>query len=241
MPNIKFDAIKKVPDILKVEIVRPKKTVPALLPEPPKPEVVKPEVAKPEAVKPLEKIKAEPKPIKTAPIKLKSIKPAPIEPAPQDLPKPLPETAQDNQSPPAPPEPLAAPSVISAAPKTESPPTFIAPPPESPRAKPTNDDAYNTAKSSYRNSVQKEIQRNLRYPKIAQKRHIGGVAKVEIVLDAEGNISAVNLVSSSGNDSLDAEAVAVINRSSLQQYMNAMLKGKIDRIIIPVSFALPDE
>ena len=228
VPNIKFDAIKRMPDVLKVEIVQPKKPVPALAPELPKPEVAKP----------IEKIKPEPK---AEPVKPKPIKPAPIKSAPKDLPKPLAEPTQENRSQPAPSEPLATPAVIAAAPKTESPPTFIAPPPEPPRQNIDNDDAFNAAKGSYRSSVQKEIQRNLRYPKMAQKRHISGVAKVEIVLDTDGNISAVNLVSSSGNDSLDTEAVAVINRSSLQQYMNAMLKGKIDRIIIPVSFALPDE
>lgn len=221
-----------MPDVLKVEIVQPKKPVPALAPEPPKPEVAKP----------IEKIKLEPAPFKPRPIKSTPIEPAPIETAPI---KPRPirpaPTAQENISQPAPSEPLATPAIITAAPKTESPPTFIAPPPEPSREKPDNDDAFNAAKGSYRSSVQREIQRNLRYPKIAQKRHISGVAKVEIVLDTDGNISAVNLVSSSGNDSLDAEAVDVINRSSLQQYMNAMLKGKIDRIIIPVSFALPDE
>lgn len=228
VPNIKFDAIKKMPDVLKVVIIQPKKTLPALAQE----------TLKPEVNKPIEKIKSEPK---TEPIKPKPIKPNPIKSAPKDLPQLLPETSQMSKSQPAPLEPLATPTVITAAPKTESPPTFIAPPPEPSREKPDNDDAFNAAKGSYRSSVQREIQRNLRYPKIAQKRHISGVAKVEIVLNSDGNISAVNLVSSSGNDSLDAEAVEVINRSSLQQYMNAMLKGKIDRIIIPVSFALPDE
>ena len=223
VPNVKYDVIKTLPDVLTVEIVQPKKPVPVavVVPEPPKPEVAKP----------VEKIKPAPEPIK----------PKPIKQAPKDLLKPLPEPIQGSKSQPAPSEPLATPAAISAAPKTESPPTFIAPPPEPPKEKPDNEDAYNAAKGSYRSSVQKEIQRNLRYPKMAQKRHLSGVVKVEIVLDAEGNISAVNVVSSTGNDSLDAEAVAIINRSSLQQYMNKMLKGKIDRIIIPVSFALPDE
>ena len=222
VPNIKFDAIKKVPDVLKVEIIQPKKLPQQLLPEPPKPE----------AAKPIEKIKPEPTP--------EPIKPKPIKPLPKDVQKTLSEPTQEIAPQPVPIEPPARP-VIAAAPKNESPPAFIAPQAEPIKEKLDNDDAFNSAKSSYRSSVQKEIQRNLRYPKIAQQRHISGVAKVEIVLDGEGNISAVNLVSSSGNNSLDAEAVAVINRSNLQQYMVAMLKGKIDRIIIPVSFALPDE
>ena len=223
VPNVKFDVIKTLPDVLTVEIVQPKKPVPVavVMPEPPKPEVAKP----------VEKIKPAPEPIK----------PKPIKPTPKDWPKPQSKPVQESKPQPVQAEPPPIPAVITTAPKTESPATFIAPTPEPPKEKPDNDDAYNAAKGSYRSSVQKEIQRNLRYPKMAQKHHVSGVAKVEIVLDAEGNISTVSVVSSSGNDSLDAEAVAVINRSDLKQYMNKMLKGKIDRIIIPVSFTLPDE
>ena len=225
VPNVKFDVIKTLPDVLTVEIVQPKKPVPVpvavVVPEPPKPEVARP----------VEKLKPAPEPIK----------PKPIKPAPKDWPKPQSKPVQESKPQPVQAEPPPIPAVITTAPKTESPATFIAPTPEPPKEKPDNDDAYNAAKGSYRSSVQKEIQRNLRYPKMAQKHHVSGVAKVEIVLDAEGNISTVSVVSSSGNDSLDAEAVAVINRSDLKQYMNKMLKGKIDRIIIPVSFTLPDE
>lgn len=217
VPNVKFEAIKKLPDVLKVELVQPKKPAPIVVPEPPKPEL-----PKPEAAKPVEKIKSLPKPIK---------------PPPKDLPKLRPESELQ----PAPAEPPPPPTVIAAAPKNESPPVFTTPPPEPLKEKPDNDDAYNVAKGSYRSSVQKEIQRNLRYPKMAQKHHVSGLAKVEIVIDAEGNVSAVSVVSSSGNDSLDAEAVAVISRSNLKQYMNKLLSGKIDRITIPVSFTLPEE
>ncbi len=213
IPNFKFDVIKKVPDTLNVELVQPKKTEPVAMLEQPKPE-------KP---KPIEKIKPTPEPIK---------------PLPKVLPKP--EPVQDSESPPIQAEPQP-PAVITATPKIDKPSVITVPPPEPPKETLDNDDAYNAAKGSYRSGVQKEIQRNLRYPKIAEKHRVTGVAKVEIVLDKEGNVSSVSIVSSSGNDSLDAEAIAVISRSNLKQYMNKTLSGRIDRITIPVSFTLSEE
>ena len=214
IPNFKFDALKKVPDVLKVEIVQPKKPEPVKLIEPtpelPKPEPIKP---KPELVKPLPKLIP-----KTEPIPAKENKP---------------EVTQT--------EPLPKPTVIAVAPKVDTTPAIVVPAPEPPKEKPLNDEAYNSAKSSYKSSVQKEIQRNLRYPKLAEKRRITGVAKLEIHLDREGNVTSATVISSSGNDSLDAEAIAVIKRSDLKQYMNDTLADRINPLIMPISFTLPDE
>ena len=214
IPNFKFDALKKIPDVLKVEIVQPKKPEPVKLIEPapelPKPEPIKP---KPELAKPLPKIIPK------------------IEPIPAKVNKP--EVTQT--------EPPPKPTVIAVAPKPDTTPVIVVPAPEPPKEKPLNDEAYNSAKSSYKSSVQKEIQRNLRYPKMAEKRRITGVAKVEIHLDREGNVTSVTVSSSSGNDSLDAEAIAVIKRSDLKQYMNDTLADRINPLIMPISFTLPDE
>ena len=210
IPNFKFEALKKVPDVLKVEIVQPKKPEPVKLIEP-APEVPKPIKPKPALAKPLPKIIP-----KTEPIPAKENKP---------------EVTQTE------PPPI----VIAVAPKSDTTPAIVVPAPEPPKEKPLNDEAYNSAKSSYKSNVQKEIQRNLRYPKMAEKRRITGVAKVEIHLDREGNVTSATVISSSGNDSLDAEAIAVIKRSDLKQYMNDTLADRINPLIMPISFTLPDE
>ncbi len=215
IPNFKFDTLIKVPDVLKVEIVQPKKPEPVKLieptPEPPKPaEPIKP---KPELAKPL----------------------------PKTIPKIEPIPAKENKPEVTQTEPQPKPNVIAVAPKADTTPAIVVPAPETPKEKPLNDEAYNSAKSSYRSSVQKEIQRNLRYPKIAEKHRITGVTKLEIHLDREGNVKLVTVISSSGNDSLDAEAIAVIKRSDLKQYMNDTLADRINPLIMPISFALPDE
>ncbi len=215
VPNFKFDTIKKIPDVLKVELVQPKKPEPVqvIKPkiEPPKPtEPIKP---KPESIKPLQKTTS-----KTELIPAKENKP---------------EVAQSEPPPP--------PAVIAVTPKTDAAPAIAVPTPEPVKEKPVNDDAYNAAKGSYKSSVQKEIQRNLHYPKMAEKRRITGVAKVEIHLDKEGNVTSVSVISSSGNDSLDAEAIAVIKRSDLKQFMNDTLADRINPLTMPISFTLPEE
>lgn len=217
VPNVKFEAIKKLPDVLKVELVQPKKPAPIVVPEPPKPEL-----PNPEAAKPFEKIKSLPKPIK---------------PPPKDLPKLRPKP----ESQPAPAEPPPPPTVIVAAPKNESPPVFTTPPPEPPKEKPDNDDAYSAAKKNYISGIQKEIQHNLRYPNRLKMHHVTGRAIVGYSLDNEGNVTSVSIVSSSGNDILDTEAMDVIRRSNLKQYMNKILFGRIDYLTTPVSFKLPEE
>lgn len=209
VPNFKFNAIRKIPDELTIEIVQPKKPEPIVVPEPPQPI----EQTKPEPKKSLPKTKP-----KTEPISAKENKPE----------------VKQTETPPKP-------NVIAVPPKADTTPAIVVPTPEPPKEKPVNDEAYNSAKSSYRSSVQNEIQRNLRYPKMAEKRRITGAAKVEIHLDKEGNVTSVTVISSSGNDSLDAEAIAVIKRSDLKQYMNDMLAERINPLIMPISFTLPDE
>ncbi len=74
IPNFKFDAIKKMPDELTIEIVQPKKLESVVVPSPPKPV----EEIKPVPIKPLQKkeLTTVPKPIETGP------EPAHTEPPP---------------------------------------------------------------------------------------------------------------------------------------------------------------
>ena len=215
IPNFKFDALKKVPDVLKVEIIQAKKPEPVKLIEP-----------APEAPKPAEPIKPKPELAKLLPKISPKTEPVPTK-------ENTPEVTQT--------EPPPKPNVIAVTPKADTTPAIVVPTPEPPKEKPLNDDAYNSAKSSYKSSVQNEIKRNLRYPKIAEKRRITGIAKVEIHLDKEGNVISVTVINSSGNDSLDAEAIAVIKRADLKQYMNDTLADRMNPLIMPISFNLVDE
>jgi protein TonB len=96
IPNFKFDAIKKIPDALTVEIVQPKPPEPAVLPEPPKP---------------VEQIIPAPEPVKLPPKKITKLEPI------QDN-KPQPTQAE----PPPPPAVIAVAPKVDAPPEIKAPP-----------------------------------------------------------------------------------------------------------------------
>ena len=135
------------------------------------------------------------------------------------------------------------PTVITAAPKPELPATFTAPPtppaptPEPPKVVVAQED-INSAKSAYIASIQKELQRNHRYPKMAERNGIQGIAKVEIRLDKQGNIISANIIESSGSTVLDDGALATVKRSNLRQYMKEILYGHLDTVVVPIAFTL---
>ena len=215
VPNFKFDTIKKVPELLTVEIVQPKKpeAAPVVLPEPPKAiEPIKPEPIKPLPEKPIpiKEAKLEPKPVESKP------EPTPAEPPP--------------------------PAVISATPKADAPSEIKVPPPppEPPKKIEPNDGEINAARDAYTQNVQSELRRNIRYPKIAESRGIQGVAKVKISIDKEGNVIDVVILESSGNASLDDGAIATVKRSNLKQFYPEILRGRSYTFTTPVSFTLTD-
>ena len=217
IPNVKFEAVKK-PVLLIVELSKKPEPPPVVIPEP---------------------VKAEPEPIKPK-----------IEPNPELKPitKPLPTpTVVKNEPTPYVPPPAVVThqtEVIAAAPKIDAAPAPVATPEPPKLAAPSQedmDDGYDAEKSAYKSNALKEIQNNLHYPKIAEMRHITGKAKVKVLLDKNGNATSVTIIESSGNSALDAEAVAVVKRSNLKQYMTEVLKTHgLDSFTLPVSFNLAD-
>ena len=217
VPNFKFDAIKKLPDVLKVELVQPKKPEPIVkVIEPIKPETIKPEPIKPKEVKP-DSVK-------------KLIEPKPAQKIAQNKPEAAPETK---------PEPTQAepqvPVVIAATPKAEEKPVFVAP---TPQPETVTEEDIGAARSAYIKSVHQELKRNHRYPKMAERNGVSGEVKVEIKFDKEGNVVSTNVVESSGNASLDEGALATVSRSNFKQYMKKILVGHIDTIVVPIVFTL---
>ena len=212
VPNFKFDAINKLPELLTVEIVQPKKpeTAPVVLPEPPK--TIEP--IKPEPIKPL--------PEKPIPIKEAKLEPKPVE-----------SKTEPTQVEPPPP------AVITATPKADAPSEIKAPPPpEPPKKTEPNDGEVNAARDAYTQNVQSELRRNIRYPKIAESRGIQGEVKLKITIDKEGNVGNVSVLESSGNASLDEGAIATVKRSNLKQFYPEILRGRSYEFTTPIVFTL---
>jgi periplasmic protein TonB len=212
VPNVKFDAIKKIPDVLKVEIVQPKKPESVVIPEPPKP---------------IEPIKQAPEPIKPLPKKVLSPEPKPIESKPEPL---------QHEPPPPPSVITAAPKNDVAPPEI----TVPQPPPEPPKKTEPSDDEINAAKGTFTQNVEDELKRNHRYPRVAQQRSIEGIVKVKIILDKEGNVINIAVIESSGNSILDEGAIATVKRSNLKQFYPKILHGRDYEFSTRIAFRLAD-
>lgn len=198
-------------------------------PEAPKPEPAKPEVQpppKPTPDKPLPS-RAEPKPV------------APQKPSPSQEPP-----AEQRLQPPA--ESTQAPSVIAVKPTaSESKPEMVtapapAPiaPPEPVKASGPSEGDIEAARNAFRNAAHRELKKNQRYPRIAQDRGIEGDVKLSINLDDHGTITGIEVIESSGNKAIDDAAIAAAQKSQLKPHFNEILRGRINNIIVTVSFKL---
>lgn len=68
--------------------------------------------------------------------------------------------------------------------------------------------------ASWLQKVSERIARNKRYPARARSRQEEGVVKIRFTIDGAGNVLASSIVTSSGVDGLDAEALALMKRVS---------------------------
>ena len=89
--------------------------------------------------------------------------------------------------------------------------------------------------------MMKYIQSNLKYPEAAKVAGAEGKAFVQFVVKADGSISDVQIMHSTGNESLDAEALRVVK--AMPKWKPAMNKGKAVNVkfVLPVVFKLQKE
>lgn len=218
LPNISFDEVKKS-EPLKIELVKKEAPPPAPepMPEPPPPEPVKPKLP-------------EPKPIKQP-------KPLPIKEVPMKTPEPIAQPA----SPPPPPQT----EVIAVTPKPEAPPSpvppapVVAPPPPPPPPGPSEAD-LDDARNQYGHSLWSAIEKHKQYPRIAQMRGWQGEVIVELLLDGSGKLKSKKILSSSGHDVLDRQALDMVEKAAPFPLPPEVLRGNQFSIKVPVPFKLQD-
>jgi protein TonB len=202
----------KISELLTVELQHSSPPMPLPPTEPPKPAPEKPRETP-------KKLLSTPKPIL----------------APQPLPRmetPLPEPVR-------PVEPT--PQVIAAAPKLgEPPPTFVAPVPlpEPPKPKIPTDQDVDAAKGNYGSLLSREFAKHKQYPRIAQMRGWQGTTKVELHIDAVGNITSSSVSETSGFEVLDKQALEMVRKASPLPLPPETLRGREFAIIVPVVFRL---
>ena len=89
--------------------------------------------------------------------------------------------------------------------------------------------------------MMKYLQSNLKYPEVAKAAGAEGKAFVQFVVKADGSIENVEIMRSSGDASLDAEALRVVK--AMPKWKPAMNKGKAVNVkfVLPIVYKLPKE
>ena len=82
------------------------------------------------------------------------------------------------------------------------------------------------------------LERNKRYPEMAQSRHQEGVAQVFFSLDRQGRVLNSRVVRSSGASALDDEALALLRRAEPFPPPPPELPGPRVDLTVPIRFSL---
>jgi len=224
-------AIMRALPWLEVAKTKPPMTIMAELQEAPplpaketKPEVVKPEVVKDIRPKPMSKTQAVAVPVLAAERTEQVANNYTV----PDIPKPV--TVATQPSPVAEPEThtkeTAAP-VASAAPSSAV---------SSSASTSTWDDSE--IWNDYGNSLQRLCERYKQYPAIAIRRGYQGSGKVLVRFSAEGKTTSITMEKSTGQKSLDDQALEMVRKSLNELPVPAKFKGREFKLTIPVDFKL---
>ncbi|HWB52479.1 MAG TPA: TonB family protein [Stellaceae bacterium] len=144
----------------------------------------------------------------------------PPKPPPKPKPRPVehpPETAQ-----PLPPPPPA--------------PAVNAPPAPRAAAAPAANAAADRA--SWQMRVAAQLERNKRYPRLAQEQRQEGVATLRFALDRQGRVLSAQIAKGSGFTLLDEEVLALVRRAEPLPPPPPEVPGATIELTVPVQFSL---
>ena len=173
--------------------------------------------------------------------------PPPPPPQARPVPQPRPASAAKPHAPASKPAPVAPP----AEPATPPPPAVASPPASSapqasapaiaktapaPAAAAPAEDAGSL--DAYRIDLMRMARRYKRYPRVAMDNNWEGKVIVRMVIGANGLISSLSVVTSSGHEILDKQAVEMIQKSKPLVLIPAALRGREFRLEIPVIYSL---
>ena len=202
-----------------------------LAPPPPPPAESKPiePLTKPEVVKPTQQPKPTPKPQAVAtPVLAAQHTEQVSNYTVLDIPKPAIMPTQ--------PSPVAAPETHSK--ETSAPATSSAP--SSAVSSPTSTSTWEDSDvwDEYGSNLQRLCERNKLYPAIAIRRGYQGSGKVLVRFSAEGKTTSVTMAISTGQKSLDDQAIEMVKKSLNELPVPAKFKGREFKLTIPVDFKL---
>jgi protein TonB len=213
LPKLEIEPPKK-PEVLTVELIENTPPEPAPEPEPTPEPVSQPEPIKPEPIKP-------------------KIKPKPVV-------KPTPEPVEIDEAPAPVTPPPVAPEVIAVTPKPEAPPAPnpVPPPPVVQKPVTPSPAQISEANDQYGNTLWGAISKYKKYPRIAQQRGWQGEVVVELSLDGNGKLKSKQILQSSGYDSLDQQALEMVEKALPFPQPPEALRGSNFTIKVPIPFKL---
>jgi protein TonB len=86
--------------------------------------------------------------------------------------------------------------------------------PEPPKPIAVSQEAMDDARGKYGNTLWGAISKHKQYPRIAQMRGWQGEAIVELLLDGNGKLKSKKIIQSSGFESLDKQALEMIEKAA---------------------------
>jgi periplasmic protein TonB len=149
------------------------------------------------------------------------------------------EEAKPKQKSQAPPLHHQSPHQAAAAPLTTAPPdvtTKAAPTPAAPT--PGTSDVPASIRVSWQKAVISHLNRFKRYPDAARARGIQGIVKVEFTIDREGRVLDSHVAQSSGSPTLDAEALATLQRANPLPAPPAKAAETTFYLVLPIHFRI---
>jgi len=151
---------------------------------------------------------------------------------------------------PKPPEPETPPEIIRVKkpkivhPKTKpiDPPKDVSAPVENDVLEQDNvivDNTLRNLETNWQGKLSSRLARLKRYPEAARRRGIEGTVKVRFTVNTQGKVLAVDLVTSSGNNFLDKEAIDLVKRAEpLPVPPIHMIKNGVAEVVVPINFNL---
>lgn len=115
-------------------------------------------------------------------------------------------------------------------------PAVPPPVPSAPVSRPTTTDS--AALAAYGRNLAGAVARHQRYPRLAQMRQWQGTALLQLELAADGQLQSVRVLSSSGHEVLDQQAVDMVRAAVPLPPLPASLAGHSLTVDVPVVFRL---
>jgi protein TonB len=94
--------------------------------------------------------------------------------------------------------------------------------------------------NSYEKSLSELIRRHEKYPDRARRQGWQGTAVVGLSLSADGKVTDISIIESSGRNILDEAALTMVRRASPLPRAPEGLRGKERTVRVPIVFKLQD-